>query len=84
MSYRNGKELFPPSLLEQIQRYAQGTCVYIPRVGEKTRKTNGLQGRNAEICCKYEAGQSVRSLAEEYFLSPQAIYKILSGDRKKG
>jgi len=81
MGYLNGKNVFPPELLEQIQRYVQGTCVYIPRCGEKTERKGRFQERNREICRKYAGGQSVRLLAEEYFLSPQAIYKILSGRR---
>lgn len=83
MSYRNGKEVFPPALLEEIQRYVQGTCVYIPRVGTRTRKPNGLRQRNADICRRYAGGQSVRSLSEEYCLSPQAIYKILADGRRR-
>lgn len=82
MSYQNGKEVFPPALLKEIQRYVQGTCVYIPRIGERQRKPNGLRERNAEICRRYAEGQSVRRLAEEYYLSSQAIYKILARSRK--
>lgn len=81
MSYLNGKDVFPPALLEQIQRYVQGTNVYIPRSGKKMKKMNGLKERNAEICRRYASGQPVRRLAEEYYLSTQAIYKILSGSR---
>ena len=78
MSYLNGKDVFPPKLLEEIQRYVQGVSVYIPRRGEKVRKSDDLSGRNSEICRKYASGQSVRCLAEEYYLSTQAIYKILA------
>lgn len=82
MSYLNGKDVFPPTLLKEIQRYVQGTCVYIPKKGKKTRKPSGLRERNAEICRRYAEGQAVRLLSEEYCLSPQAIYKILADGRK--
>lgn len=82
MSYLNGRDVFPPKLLEEIQRYAQGTCVYIPRLGEKQRRPSALRERNAEICLRYAEGEPVRLLAEEYYLSPQAIYRILSRSRR--
>lgn len=87
MSYLNGKEVFPPTLLKEIQRYVQGACVYIPVEGNRIEgKLNGrrspLQNRNLEIARKYAQGRSVSALAEEYFLSKQAIYKILSGLKK--
>jgi len=81
MSYLNGKDIFPQELLEQIQRYVQGANVYIPRSGKKIQKRDALKERNAEICRRYASGQPVRRLAEEYYLSTQAIYKILSGGR---
>ena len=83
MSYLNGRDVFPPELLEEIQRYVEGTCVYIPRRGERSRKSSGLLERNAEIRRRYAEGCSVRLLAEEYFLSTQAIYKVLARGRKR-
>lgn len=82
MSYLNGKDALPPALLREIQRYVQGTCLYIPQAGRKNRRKNRLSERNREICRKYAAGTPVRELAQEYYLSPQAIYKILSGGRQ--
>ena len=82
MSYLNGKKVFPPKLLKEIQGYAEGTCVYIPRSGKRLRKSSGLQERNEEICQRYAEGCSVSRLAEEYYLSPQAIYKVLARSKK--
>lgn len=82
MSYLNGKDVFPPRLLEEIQRYVQGVNVYIPRKGEMVRKKSDLSERNLEICRRYACGQSVRHLSQEYYLSTQAIYKILAKNRK--
>jgi len=81
MSYLNGKDVFPPELLREIQRYAQGVSVYIPRIEQMQRKPNGLRERNDQICIRYAEGETVKQLAEEYFLSPQAIYKILARNR---
>ncbi len=82
MGYLNGRDVFPPALLKEIQRYAQGTCVYIPKTGEKRRRSSGLCERNAEIRRRYVGGESVRRLAQEYYLSSQAIYKILADGRR--
>ena len=82
MGYLNARDAFPPELLKEIQRYAQGTCVYIPRCGKKTKKQNLLKDRNEEIRRRRSRGESVRALAEAYYLSTQAIYKILSEEGK--
>lgn len=81
MSYRNGKDVLPDWLLKEIQRYVQRTSIYIPGNGEKPERKNSLRRRNEEIRGKYAGGTPVRALSEEYFLSTQAIYKILSGKR---
>ena len=31
MAYRNGKDALPKALLHQVQRYAAGDCLYIPK-----------------------------------------------------
>ena len=78
MGYKNGKNLLPPVLLKAVQQYAEGECIYIPRISTCPRKphTDTAQ-RNAAIRAKRKAGISVQQLTQEYFLSPQAIYKIL-------
>lgn len=85
MGYKKGTAVLPAELIKQIQKYVDGECVYIPRISEKRRKwgekTNShdlLEERNTEIYLKYKGGVSVRQLSEEYFISPQGIYKIIS------
>ncbi len=75
----------PTELIEKIQEYVDGETVYIPRKsserrgwGEISGTGSSLDGRNAEIYRKYKNGQSVKSLAEEYYISKQGIYKILT------
>ena len=80
MGYRNAKAVLPPQLLEELQRYAEGECLYIPcrakRPGEAFETP--LAQRNAQIHQLYRSGVSVQELAQRFFLSSQAIYKILS------
>lgn len=84
MSYRNAEKILPPALLQAIQQYAEGECLYVPRREKQTRRTSAesarqLAERNDAIRSQYRAGWSVRRLAEEYYLSPQSVYKILKG-----
>lgn len=85
MSYKKADDILPRSLLSAVQQYIDGEYIYIPRKEDKklpwgantqTRKT--LQARNREILAKRLAGCSVAELAEHYFLSVKAIYKILN------
>lgn len=75
----------PTELIEKIQEYVDGETVYIPRKtsrrrpwGESTGSKISLDERNAEIYRKYKSGVSVKKLSEEYFISTQGIYKILT------
>lgn len=85
MGYKKGIAILPTELVKQIQEYVDGECIYIPRVsdnrkkwGEKTNSINTLDERNADIYIKYKNGVSVKQLSEEYYISPQGIYKIIS------
>jgi Mor family transcriptional regulator len=85
MGYKNANSVLPDSLICAIQQYIDGEYVYIPRK-ETQRQTWGtntgikqkLFARNKEIIAKRQAGTSVVTLAEEYFLSAKAIYKIVN------
>lgn len=84
MGYKRSTKL-PTELIEQIQEYVDGETVYIPRKSSERRKwgessgsNESLDERNAEIYRKYKNGESVKSLAEEYYISKQGIYKILT------
>ena len=85
MSYKKADDVLPHSLLSAVQQYIDGEYIYIPRREEnklswgtntETRKT--LQARNSEILAKHLSGCSAAELAEQYFLSAKAIYKILN------
>ncbi len=85
MGYRNANSVLPQHLLDAIQQYIDGEYLYIPRKdehrkqwGECTRSRQRLLERNREIAAKRRAGYPVSTLAEEYYLSDKAVYKILS------
>jgi hypothetical protein len=88
MSYINADSLLPPELLQEIQKYVQGSLVYIPRPTERrlgwglkngTREL--LDRRNAAIRAAKASGRGVDDLADEYGLSPDGIRKVLYGRR---
>lgn len=85
MSYKRGIEILPTELIRQIQKYVDRELIYIPRIsekrirwGEKTNSQKAFAKRNEEIYAKYKNGVSVVKLSEEFYISPQGIYKIIS------
>lgn len=88
MSYKKADEILPHAILCAVQQYIDGEYIYIPRkegsklpwgVNTQTRET--LRARNSKILAGRLAGSSVAELAEQYFLSPKAIYKIINAAR---
>lgn len=78
MGCKPSKKL-PDELIEKIQEYVDGETVYIPKKPDKRGNTSSpYRERNDEIYEKYRSGTSVKKLAEEYFISTQGIYKILT------
>ena len=87
MKYENAKDILPAKLLEEVQKYAEGKAIYIPK-REKTRGWGEASGyrdklnkRNAMICSRYSAGQSIMEIAEEFYLSPETIKKLVYGKK---
>lgn len=90
MGYVNGNEVLPEELMACIQQYVEGACIYIPKKkenysawGENSCTRQALDQRNAEIYAKYQAGMSVKCLAERYCISTQGIYKIISRQKER-
>ncbi len=84
MSYKNGKEVLPESILYEIQKYYSGGLIYIPlpnekrsKWGTKTTTKRELSIRNKEICYKKSIGTSIPELMEEYSLSYDTIKRIV-------
>lgn len=84
MAYQNARDVLPPDVLHLVQRYVQGKCLYIPRADHMPKRlpSDAIRQRNAAIAMAYRSGQSVAALSRQYYLSPQAIYKILRAYRK--
>lgn len=89
MDYKNGKEIFPSELLEQLQEYVQGNLVYIPKKekervgwGENSGAKTVIRNRNCEICEAHRKGIGVSELAELFCLSEDSIKKILRAAQK--
>jgi len=84
VSYKNGKDILPPSLLQQLQDYIQGEIIYIPKKTQKRAgwgENNGtrlvIERRNHEIYRLYQDGSSVMELISKFHLSEDSIRKII-------
>ena len=82
MSYVRAEDVLPKELIEKIQQYVSGKCVYIPckekKVWGSQTKTREYYGiRNREICAKHKSGTSIEMLASEYSLSEKSIQRII-------
>ena len=85
MRYMRAADVLPPDLLEQVQAYIDGEYLYIPRREADRRPWGAANGRraetlarNLEIYRRYREGISVDQLAEDYFLAPKSIWKIIA------
>ncbi|SDB55063.1 CD3324 family protein [Butyrivibrio sp. INlla16] len=87
MKYENAKNILPEKLLEEVQKYAGGKVIYIPKKesakgwGEASGYRERLNKRNAMICNRYSAGHSIMEIAEEFYLSPETIKKLVYGKK---
>ncbi len=87
MQYENAKDILPASLLEEVQKYAEGKAIYIPKRskregwGEASGYREKLNKRNNAILNRYSAGASIMEIAEEFYLSPETIKKIVYGKK---
>lgn len=84
MSYRKAEHILPAEIIELIQNYVDGECIYIPRKKNERKKWgNGtnirqeLQERNNRIYTDYKNGLKTAQLAEKYFLSEKSIQRII-------
>ena len=84
MSYIKAEDILPEELIRQIQEYADGVYIYIPRKpgtrhawGQETGYKAELTVRNARIRDDYASGESVAALSRRYHLSEKSIRRIL-------
>ncbi|WP_199615941.1 CD3324 family protein [Paenibacillus alkalitolerans] len=90
MNYKNGRDVLPPSLLRELQKYIQGELIYIPKPADQRASWGELSGtrkmiaeRNEEINRHYSNGWSVAELERKYHLSGESIRKIIVKSRDK-
>ena len=84
MNYLNAKEVLPPELFAEIQKYAGGNLLYVPLAEEKEKTWGEVSGqkqyykkRNRMLQNKYLYGVPVEELAKEYSLSRETVKKIV-------
>ncbi len=84
MGYRKAEQVLPLELIQLIQNYVDGECLYIPRKseerrswGEQTTIRKELKERNTQIANDHKDGMSVKELALKYYLSEKSIQRIL-------
>ncbi|KAA8782251.1 Mor family transcriptional regulator [Paenibacillus sp. 4624] len=84
MKYVNADVILPEELLIEIQKYIQGSMVYIPipeghrkKWGENSGSRTYLSQRNETIRQQYFDGLTIAALSEEYCLSSDSIKKII-------
>jgi Mor family transcriptional regulator len=84
VSYIKAEEILPEELIRQIQEYADGVYIYIPRKpgtrhawGQETDYKAELKIRNDRIRSEHAAGVSVTALSCKYHLSEKSIRRIL-------
>lgn len=89
MGYKNAVCILPDDLIMAIQQHIDGEYLYIPRKeenkkgwGELSNSRRLIDERNAVILSEYQNGTSVQQLADEFYLSPKTVYKILSEMKK--
>jgi Mor family transcriptional regulator len=84
VNYKNGRDVLPPNLLTELQKYIQGEVIYIPKPaqqraswGERSGARQQLSERNEEITRCYTNGCSIAELEQKYHLSGESIRKII-------
>lgn len=89
MEYVKAQNVLPHRLLEEIQKYAAGTYLYVPQKkglrkswGERKNSREWYSERNRRIYGHYQAGFSVSEISEEFFLSEKSIYRIILRAKK--
>ncbi|HAX50571.1 MAG TPA: hypothetical protein DEG06_01745 [Lachnospiraceae bacterium] len=83
MDYKKGSEVLPAHLLKEIQKYVDGSLVYIPKKsgragwGSLSGARQAIDKRNQRILYLFLQGASIQELAEEFHLGEDTIKKIV-------
>ena len=84
MKYVNAKDVLPPEVLSEVQKYSGGALIYVPKKdadrigwGQLNGAKAHVAGRNRSIIAAYRSGASVLQLMSQYCLSEASIRKII-------
>ncbi|MCL2388004.1 MAG: CD3324 family protein [Defluviitaleaceae bacterium] len=84
LKYVNAREVLPPDILAQVQKYTCGALIYVPKKDDEKIAWGQLSGaraqvylRNTNIMEAYKNGTTISDLMEEYCLSEASIRKII-------
>jgi len=84
LRYVNAREVLPPDIFEQVQKYTCGALIYVPKKDEEKIAWGQLTGartqtylRNKKIMEAYKNGSAICDLMEKYCLSEASIRKII-------
>ncbi|WP_425447249.1 CD3324 family protein [Dethiothermospora halolimnae] len=90
MKYENAKEVLPKDVIKLIQKYTDGSYLYIPvksenikAWGEESGAKRSLKKRNIEIFNKYNEGLSIKELSHQYYLTEHSIRRIIRQEKRK-
>jgi Mor family transcriptional regulator len=89
-NYIKADTLLPKELLKEVQKYAQGQLIYIPKDKNDRQKWGASSGgrklineRNDEICGYFNNGTAISILADMYCLSAESIKRIVYKRKNK-
>jgi len=88
MAYIKAQSVLPEEIINLIQEYIDGECLYIPRKSGKEKswgENNGtrkkLKHRDSEIFNKYSKGVTINELTRMYYLSDKSIRRIINKEK---
>lgn len=88
MAYIKAQSVLPEEIINLIQEYVDGECLYIPRKsgkekswGEKNGTRKNLEQRDSEIFNKYSNGVTITELTRMYYLSDKSIRRIINKEK---
>jgi Mor family transcriptional regulator len=84
LKYVNAKDVLPPEVLREVQKYSGGALIYVPKQdadrigwGQSNGAKAHVAGRNTSIVTAYRNGETVIQLMSQYCLSEASIRKII-------